>query len=275
MRVMLVVVMLMTHTFLAAQTFTAATFNIRYANPKDSGNLWTDRKQRVTDLIRFHGFDIVGVQEALRLQLNDMEQLLPEFGWYGVGRDDGQSAGEHSALFYRKSKYDVVNKGSFWLSPTPDRPGPGWDANLNRICSWLLLKDKGTGREFYVFNAHYDHQGVKARVESSKLVAEKIRTIAGSVPAIFMGDLNGGWDSEWYLHLDRSGVVKDSRHTAKLVYQPNGSFNGFRVDDVRKDVIDHIFITPQFKSGRWAVLTDTYNGKFPSDHFPVMVELEF
>lgn len=90
MRLMLVVVMLMTQTLVAAQTFNVATFNIRYANPKDSGNLWADRKQRVTDLIRFHGFDIVGVQEALRLQLNDMEQLLPEFGWYGVGRDDGQ-----------------------------------------------------------------------------------------------------------------------------------------------------------------------------------------
>jgi endonuclease/exonuclease/phosphatase family metal-dependent hydrolase len=111
-------------------------------------------------------------------------------------------------------------------------------------------------------------------VESSKLVVEKMKQLAGDAPALFMGDLNGGWDSEWYLRLDRSGALRDSRHIAKLVYKPNGSFNGFRVDDVRKDVIDHIFITPQFKSGRWAVLTDTYNGKFPSDHFPVMVELE-
>jgi len=275
MRLMLVVLMLIAHTFLAAQSFTVATFNIRYANPKDSGNLWVDRKQRVTDLIRFHGFDIVGVQEALRMQLDDMAQLMPEFAWYGIGRDDGKAAGEHAAIFYRTDRYTVLDKGSFWLSPTPDRPGPGWDANLNRICSWLKLTDKQGGKTFFVFNAHYDHQGVQARVESSKLVVEKMKQLAGDAPALFMGDLNGGWESEWYLRLDRSGALRDSRHTAKLVYQPNGSFNGFRVDDVRKDVIDHIFITPQFKSGRWAVLTDTYNGKFPSDHFPVMVELGF
>jgi endonuclease/exonuclease/phosphatase family metal-dependent hydrolase len=275
MKKLLSVIFIVFNLQVMGQEFTVATFNIRYANPKDSGNLWVDRKQRVTDLIRFRGFDIVGVQEALRMQLDDMAQLMPEFGWYGIGRDDGKSAGEHSAIFYRTDRYTVLDKGSFWLSPTPDRPGPGWDANLNRICSWLKLSDKQGGKTFYVFNAHYDHQGVQARVESSKLVVEKIKAIAGNNPALFMGDLNGGWDSDWYVRLHQSGFVRDSRHTAKLVYQPNGSFNGFRVDDVRKDVIDHIFITPQFKPGRWAVLTDTYNGKFPSDHFPVMVELGF
>lgn len=256
-----------------AQQIHVATYNIRYDNPRDSGNLWQDRKQRVADLVRYHGFDLFGTQEGLRHQLDDLKKLMPEYDWYGIGRDDGKAAGEHSAIFYRTDLFEVLDKGSFWLSPTPDRVGPGWDAQLNRICSWLKLKEKRGGKSFYVFNAHYDHQGVKARVESSRLVAEKIREIAGKVPTIFMGDLNGGWDSEWYRHIEASGILKDSRHSASLVYQPNGSFNGFRFDDVRKDVIDHIFITPQFKIGRWAVLTDSYNGKYPSDHFPVMVEV--
>jgi len=225
------------------------------------------------DLIRYHGFEIFGTQEGLRFQLDDLKTMMPEFSFYGIGRDDGMSKGEHSAIFYQHDRFAVLDKGDFWLSPTPEKPGPGWDANLNRICSWLKLKDKKSGKTFYVFNAHYDHQGVKARVESSKLIVEKIKNIAGDGECIFMGDLNGGWESEWYLTLDRSVVMKDSRHIATMVYQPNGSFNGFRFDDVRKDVIDHIFITKKFKAGRWAVLTDTYNGKFPSDHFPVMVEL--
>lgn len=258
---------------LMSQSMKIATYNLRYANPKDSGNLWQDRKQHVVDLIRYHGFEIFGTQEGLRFQLDDLKTMMPEFSFYGIGRDDGMSKGEHSAIFYQHDRFAVLDKGDFWLSPTPEKPGPGWDANLNRICSWLKLKDKKSGKTFYVFNAHYDHQGVKARVESSKLIVEKIKNIAGDGECIFMGDLNGGWESEWYLTLDRSVVMKDSRHIATMVYQPNGSFNGFRFDDVRKDVIDHIFITKKFKAGRWAVLTDTYNGKFPSDHFPVMVEL--
>ena len=255
------------------QPMKIATYNLRYANPKDSGNLWQDRKQHVVNLIRYHGFEIFGTQEGLRIQLDDLKNMMPEFSFYGIGRDDGMSKGEHSAIFYRNDRFEVLDKGDFWLSLTPEKPGPGWDANLNRICSWLKLRDKQSSRSFYVFNAHYDHQGVKARVESSKLIIEKIKTIAGDADCIFMGDLNGGWESDWYLTLDRSDWLKDSRHTATIVYQPNGSFNGFRFDDVRKDVIDHIFITKKFKAGRWAVLTDTYNGKFPSDHFPVMVEL--
>lgn len=257
-----------------SQSMTIATYNLRYANPKDSGNLWQDRKQRVVDLIRYHGFEIFGTQEGLRLQLDDLKTMMPEFNFYGIGRDDGLMKGEHSAIFYRTDRFEVLDKGDFWLSTTPEKPGPGWDANLNRICTWLKLKDRKSGKTFFVFNAHYDHQGVQARVESSKLILQKIKTIAGDQDCIFMGDLNGGWESDWYLTLDRSTWLKDSRHSATMVYQPNGSFNGFRFDDVRKDVIDHIFITKNFVAGRWAVLTDTYQGKFPSDHFPVVVDIQ-
>jgi len=256
-----------------AQTHRLATYNIRYDNPGDSGNLWKDRKVHVAALIRHHGFEIFGVQEALYHQLKDLSVDLPGFAYYGRGRDDGKTAGEHSSIFYRADLFELMDKGDFWLSETPDKPGPGWDATLHRICSWVRLKDRRTHQTFHVFNAHYDHRGVQARIGSSKLILQKIRDIAGAGPVVFMGDLNGSPESDWYKTLSGSGWLTDTHSKATSVYAPNGSFNAFRTDAVGKDVIDHIFVTSHFKTGAWAILTDTYNGKFPSDHFPVVVDI--
>jgi endonuclease/exonuclease/phosphatase family metal-dependent hydrolase len=262
-------------TVAQAQQIVMATYNLRYANTTDKGNLWTERKGAVVDLIQYHQFDIFGVQEAVKLQLEDLKTALPSFDYYGVGRDDGQSAGEHSSIFYKKDRFVLLDKGDFWLSQTPEKPGFGWDAKFNRICSWVKLKDKATKKIFFVFNAHYDHQAMVAREESSKLVLSKIKQIAGDSPVVFMGDLNGGRDTNWYLLLANSGMLKDSYGLVEKPYQLNGSFNGFNNNEVRKDVIDHIFVSKHFKANRWAVLTDTYFGKFPSDHFPVAVEINF
>jgi endonuclease/exonuclease/phosphatase family metal-dependent hydrolase len=252
-----------------------ATYNLRYANKTDVGNLWGDRKQAVVDLIQYHQFDLFGVQEAVKLQLEDLKAAMPEFDYYGVGRDDGKSAGEHSSVFFKRDRFELLDKGDFWLSQTPDRPGFGWDSKFNRICSWVKLKDKKSKKTFFVFNAHYDHQGMVARAESSKLVLKKINEIAGDVAVVFMGDLNGGRDTPWYLSLANSGLLKDSFTLVERPYQLSGSFNGFNTNEVRKDVIDHVFVSKHFKPVRWAVLTDTYFGKYPSDHFPVAVEVKF
>lgn len=258
---------------LVAQKMTVASYNIRYDNPRDTGNLWQDRKHAVTALIRYHNFDVLGVQEALKHQLQDLSGALKGYAVYGKGRDDGQSKGEHSSIYYKKAKFELVASGDFWLSATPEKPGPGWDANLNRICTWVHLKEKKSGKTFYVFNAHYDHQGIQARIESSKLVLTTIKEIAGEAPAIFMGDLNGNRESEWYRSLSGSALLRDSYNLARQPHQPNGSTNGFRTTGVSKDVIDHIFISKQFTVKKWAVLTDTYLGRFPSDHFPVAANL--
>lgn len=260
---------------LSAQRMTIASFNIRYDNPRDTGNLWQDRKHAVAALIRYHDFAVFGVQEALKNQLDDLGEALKGYAVYGRGRDDGQSRGEHSSIFYKKVQFELISSGDFWLSATPEKPGPGWDANLNRICTWVQLKEKKSGKTFHVFNAHYDHQGTLARVESSKLVLEKIQQIAGEGPVVFMGDLNGNRESEWYRSLSVSALLRDSYTLAKQPYQPNGSFNGFKTSGISKDVIDHVFISKQFTVKQWAVLTDTYQGKFPSDHFPVMASLSF
>ena len=275
MRLLFILFIMFFHSSVSAQSMKIATYNLRYANTTDIGNLWTERKHAVVDLIQYHQFEIFGVQEAIKVQLEDLKTAMPRFDYYGVGRDDGKSAGEHSAIFYKRDRFELLDKGDFWLSPTPEQPGFGWDAKFNRICSWVKLKDKQSKKIFFVFNAHYDHQGIVARVESSKLVLEKIKSIIGNQPVIFMGDLNGGRETAWYLSLVNSGIVSDSYSLTNQPYQLSGSFNGFNTAAVGKDVIDHIFISKQFKSLRWAVLTDTYFGKYPSDHFPVAVEISF
>ena len=257
-----------------AQSLTIATFNIRYANQSDSGNLWVDRAPVVANLIRFHDFDVFGIQEGLKHQLEDMSTALPEYDRYGVGRDDGKEGGEHSAIYYLKDKYTLVDKGDFWLSETPDKPGKGWDATCcNRICSWVYLKDIKTKKMFYAFNVHFDHQGKIARVESGKLMVQKIKEIAGDKPVVLTGDFNGDRNSEWYKTIANSDILQDVHGKVKFPYQNNSSSNGFRTPRGMR-VIDHIFLSKQFTAKKWGILTDTYFGKYPSDHFPVVAVLE-
>lgn len=262
-----------TATATFSQSITIGTFNLRYDNPRDSGNLWKDRASIAAALIRFHQFDIIGTQEGLKNQLDDLQQNLPEYAHYGIGRDDGKDKGEHSAIFYKRDMFNVLDSGDFWLSEHPEKPGWGWDARNNRICSWLKLRRKKDKKTFYVFNVHYDHQGVQARKESSKLILQKIQEIAGKQPAILTGDFNGNHDSEWYIQINTSGVLKDALSEVEHPYINNGSFNGFKTNNPSNDIIDHIFITSQFRANRYGILTDTYHGKFPSDHYPVLVEL--
>ena len=251
------------------------TFNVRYDNAGDTGNLWKDRAPVAAALIRFHQFDIVGTQEGLINQINDLQNALPQYAHYGIGRDDGKDKGEHSAIFYKKALYTVLDSGDFWLSEHPEKPGFGWDARNNRICSWLKLKRKSDKKTFFVFNVHYDHRGVTARKESSKLILKKIAEIAGNQPVVFTGDFNGTKESEWYQEINNSATLKDALLTAPDPYINNGSFNSFKRDNPATEIIDHIFITKDFKVKRYGILTDTYHGRFPSDHYPVLVELQF
>ncbi|RYG24558.1 MAG: endonuclease/exonuclease/phosphatase family protein, partial [Chitinophagaceae bacterium] len=170
-----------------------------------------------------------------------------------------------------KADFKLLKQGDFWLSETPDKPSLGWDATCcNRIASWVYLQHVKSGKKFYFFNAHFDHQGVKARKESALLILKKIKEIAGTSPAIFTGDLNGSQTSEWYLTLANSDILKDTFKAVKNPYLNNASFNSFGRARKGYEVIDHIFTTRHFQATKWGVLTDTYFGKYPSDHFPVV-----
>lgn len=273
---LIICIFILAATFTNAQQVTVATFNLRYDNKGDAGNLWKDRAKPVSNLIRFHDFDVFGTQEALINQLNDVSANLPQYARYGVGRDDGKQGGEHAAIFYKKDKFTLLNKDDFWLSETPGKPGKGWDATCcNRICSWVQLQDVKSKKKFFFFSAHFDHEGVVARRESSKLVLAKIKEIAKDAPAILVGDFNADRDSEPYQILKKATFIKDAYYDVKYPYENNASFNAFGKSLSGNDVIDHIFVTKQLKAVKWGILTDTYHGKFPSDHFPVMAVVQF
>lgn len=286
---------------LNAQNFTAASFNMRYANPHDSiaGNGWGQRLPYIAQLVRFHGFDIWGSQEGFYHQLEGLKKQLPGYEYIGVGREDGKHEGEYSAIFYRTEKFELLDTGNFWLSEDENHPSLGWDADLRRVCTWGKFREKATGFVFMFYNLHMDHRGVKARSESAKLVIRKIREQQPKLPTILTGDFNVDQTSESYATLTRSKDLFDSYEIADFRYAPNGTVNGFKCDRMTLSRIDHVFVTKEFGVEKYGVLTDTYrtkssveteqvkDGNFPheisfeqyvartpSDHFPVMVFLK-
>ncbi|ADQ17383.1 Endonuclease/exonuclease/phosphatase [Leadbetterella byssophila DSM 17132] len=257
----------------SAQNLRISSYNIRMNRANDGVNNWNLRKDKVNELIRYHDFDIVGVQEAFKDQLDDMLRMK-EYAYTGSGREDGKSAGEHSAILYKTSRFKLLKSGDFWYSETPDVPGKGWDARCcNRICSWARFKDLVTKKEFYVFNSHFDHEGVEARRNSGKLLVAKMKEIAGKLPVIAMGDLNSTPDTEQVVYISQH--YNDTFNASEMPpYGPIGTFNAFKYDAALKDRIDYIFVSEHFKVKKYATLTDSYQQKFPSDHLPVVVDLE-
>ncbi len=257
------------------QTINFATYNIRFDNLNDTGNLWKDRSPHLINLIKFHKMDFIGTQEGLHHQLKEMKEGL-NFPYIGVGRDSGGTEGEFSAIFYNEEKFKLLEEETFWLSETPDKPSIGWDAALNRVCTWGKFETK-EGKAFYVFNIHYDHIGQKAREESSKLVVDKIKIInKDNLPVIFMGDFNVDTQNPAYKTVLEKSNLKDSRLTTKISSIGNqGTFNAFDWERLPDAIIDHIFVSPEIEVLRHAILTNNYGKKYPSDHFPVMIEVEF
>lgn len=253
-----------------------ATFNLRMDTPIDGENAWEHRKEMVKSLVLFHEFDLFGTQEGFKHQLDGILET-GKYAYVGKGRDDGEDAGEHSAIFYNKARFVVLEKGDFWYSETPDVPGKGWDAECcNRICSWAKFKDKESGKEFYFFNSHFDHQGKVARRESSKLLLTKIKAIVGNHTFFCTGDFNATPDAEPIQILVNDGLLIDSKTVSEEPpYGTSGTFTSFKFDAPMDKRIDYIFISKDVKVKKYGVLTDSQYGRFPSDHFPVMIEASF
>ncbi|MFY9151230.1 MAG: endonuclease/exonuclease/phosphatase family protein [Prolixibacteraceae bacterium] len=257
-----------------AQNVRVMTYNIRFNNPDDGVNAWPKRSEQVAALIDFHDADIFGLQEALIGQIEDLQAQLPKMKWVGVGRDDGKKAGEYSPLFYDAEKYQALKHGWFWLSQTPEKPGLGWDAAYNRVCTWILLQTDKSNKKFMVFNTHFDHKGVQARSESAKLILRKIKELnPEKLPVILTGDFNLTPEQVPISLIMQE--LKDSRTISKnLPYGPVGTFNGFDFMSPLKDRIDYIFVSKQVEVKRYAVLSDSKDQRYPSDHLPVLVNLD-
>ncbi|MGB9988550.1 endonuclease/exonuclease/phosphatase family protein [Massilia sp. SM-13] len=256
-----------------AQSLNIATWNLRMNTASDGLNAWPQRKELVKSLVRYHDFDVFATQEGLPDQIADLDGMA-EYAHVGVGRDDGRQAGEHSAIFFKRQRFALLRSGDFWLSQTPDRPSLGWDATCcHRIVSWAQLRDRQTGRSFYFFSAHFDHEGEVARRESAKLVLNKVREIAGTAPVIVAGDFNSVPETEQIRAMQ--AALRDAFEASeKPVYGPVGTFNAFRIDSPLNERIDYIFVSPQVRVLNYAALTDSRNGRFPSDHLPVLVRAE-
>lgn len=251
-----------------------ASFNLRMDTPRDGENAWPNRKENVKALIQYHDFDIIGTQEGFIHQLNDLLEM-PGFAFVGAGRDDGKSAGEHSAILYKTGLFELLDSGNFWLSETPDKPGLGWDATCcNRIASWALFRDKNSEKEFYVFNVHFDHQGVVARRESGKLMIEQIKEIAQRKPVICTGDFNSTPETEQIVGM--STLLNDAYEVSDMKpYGPVGTTNSFQFTAPMKKRIDYVFVSKDFEVAKYAVLTDALDQRYPSDHLPVVASLRF
>lgn len=257
-----------------AQDINIMSYNIRFDNPSDGKNAWKYRSDKVAAIIRFYDTDIVCVQEALHPQIEDLLDRLPEYIFSGLGRDDGKKAGEYSAIIFDKKRFLLKNEGTFWLSPTPDIPSRGWDAAILRICSWSKLYDRKTGREFYVFNTHFDHMGEIAREESAKLILKKIDEISKDHPTILCGDLNAIPGSKTIKIIAEK--LSDCRHISKEPsYGPEGTWNAFDYNSPLDVRIDYIFADKRTEVLKYGVLDDSINQRFPSDHLPVFVKLKF
>ena len=241
-----------------------ASYNIRLDRAADGINAWSNRKENVKALIQYHDFDIFGTQEGFHNQLQDLCEM-PGYAYFGGGRDDGLNGGEHSAIFYKTNRFSVIESGNFWLSETTDVPAKGWDANYNRICSWVKFKDKNTKKKFYVFNVHFDHRGVVARKESGKLMVQKIKEITNGAPVICTGDFNSTPDTEQILAMQT--ILNDSYNVSEMPpYGPVGTANGFKFDAPMDKRIDYIFVSKEFSVLKYAVLTDAKEQRYPSDH---------
>ncbi|MBK0380746.1 endonuclease/exonuclease/phosphatase family protein [Mucilaginibacter segetis] len=275
--IIIVLLLLASTSLTQAQQLNIGTYNLRYDAKSDSiaGNGWRQRYPNIAQLIMFNELDVFGTQEGLYHMLNNLTDSLPGYKWIGAGRDDGKNGGEHSAIFYKADKFKILKSGDFWLSTITDRPNKGWDAVLPRICSWAEFQDKKTGFKFFFFNLHMDHIGVIARKESSKLVLTKVREMAGNTPTIVTGDFNVDQTSDSYAVLNDSGLFKDSYELSPVKLAPSNTFNGFDANTAGHSRIDHIFVSKQFKVTRYGILTNTYHGRTPSDHYPVVITIKY
>jgi endonuclease/exonuclease/phosphatase family metal-dependent hydrolase len=257
------------------------TFNLRYDTPSDGANAWPHRRDWVAALIRFHAPDAIGVQEALAQMLTDLDARLPGFARVGVGRADGRADGEFSAILYRTDRLELLGSGTFWLSPTPEVAGSkGWDTAIERIATWARFRDRRTGCRHLHLNTHFDHVGEQARQESARLIRRRAAALAGGLPVVVTGDLNADPASVPYRILTRDTIADATPplRDAMVVsrdghYGPTSTWTEFRAIEPGRR-IDYVLVSPQVRVLKHAILPDSWDNRFPSDHLPVLAAVE-
>ncbi|MDX2247704.1 MAG: endonuclease/exonuclease/phosphatase family protein [Bacteroidia bacterium] len=275
--------LLLSQSFFSVQaqpdrSFRVMTFNIRLNVASDSTNAWPHRTDLVESMIRFHEADLIGVQEALENQMTDLKTILPDFGVHGVARDTSLQWGEYSAIFYRRSRFEWLDGSTFWLSESPEMASRGWDAALNRIVTWARFRDRFTDKVFFHFNTHFDHRGVEARENSARLIMDKIAELnPENLPVILTGDFNLTPTDSPYSILTQDNPdknLKDSYfESLSLHHGPASTWSGFVFPGEGDRRIDYIFTRNRVVVLKHATLSDSWSGRYPSDHLPVLAEI--
>lgn len=256
------------------------TFNIRYGTAQDSTNAWPLRRGVLYDVIRAHSPQVLGLQEALRFQIDEIRGRLGGYAEVGVGRDDGREAGEYSAILYDSKRLEVLEQGTFWFSSTPETPGStSWGNSITRISSWARFRDSADGGTFYVYNMHWDHQSQPSRDSSAVAVLRHLATVSPAEPIIVMGDFNAGETNSAYRVLlagasrvDGAPRMLDTFRAVNPSASNVGTFHGFR-GGADGEKIDAVLISTD-----WDVLAATIDrtakdGRYPSDHYPVTARI--
>ncbi|MFK7790668.1 MAG: endonuclease/exonuclease/phosphatase family protein [Phycisphaeraceae bacterium] len=272
----------------ASPEMTVMSFNIRNGKANDGENSWPNRKAMVRDVIREYDADLVGLQEAFRFQLDYLAKELPGYQEVGEGRGGG-TADEYSAILYRADRFDLLDSGTFWLSDTPSVVSKHWGHHHYRICTWARLRDRDTGVGFYLFNTHFDHKSQLARLNAAKLIAQRIADREHKDPVILTGDLNAGEDNHAVRYLKGTpyevaisgpaaanmppyrliDTFRVHHPDATLVGTGNGGYKG-RTDGAK---IDYVFVGPNIETLSAVIDSATRNGRYPSDHYPVIAEI--
>lgn len=264
---------ILTFTNINAQDITVMSYNIRLDVASDGENRWDNRKEMLASQVLQKNPDFMGVQEALPQQVDYLNENLKNYKYIGVGRDDGKREGEFSAIFYNTSKYKVIEQSTFWLSSSPDKVSMGWDAACKRVCTYGLFENLKTKQKIWVFNTHFDHVGNTARQNSAKLILDKIKALnTNNFPYVLTGDFNLEPDSEPIKLITTQ--LNDSRIVAEETSGSVATFNGFNMKEKPKVRIDYIFVPKTITVNKYETSVDVKYNRYPSDHFPVYVELK-
>jgi len=273
-KIVLVVFLLFVSLSFYGQNLKMMTYNIRLDNPSDGENAWPNRKDYFTSQIQFYSPDIFGVQEALPNQVTYIASALPDYNKFGIGREEG-GTGEACTIYYKKDRFQVDKISTFWLSENPNVVSRGWDAACNRVCTSALFKDLKTKKLFWVFNVHLDHIGNEARIKGVQLVLSKIKEFnTKNYPVFLMGDFNSEPDTPQIAEIKK--VMNDTKDVSvEKPFGPAGTFNDFEHNKPVTLLIDYIFISKNsgLKVQKHAVLSDSKDLKYPSDHLPVYIEI--
>ncbi len=243
------------------------SFNIRYGTANDGDNHWLKRRDQLFDLLREQQADVVGLQEALHFQIEEILRAVPGYDYVGVGRSDGRQAGEYAAILYRTARLKARRSDTFWFSDTPGVvKSTSWGNQIERICTWAYFEDM-EGPSFYLYNVHLDHQSQPSREKSVALLLERVAARDPKLPAVVTGDFNAGEANP-----AAKAMLASFRDSFRLLHPGAaevGTFNGFKPGQTGGDKIDFVFVEAGTEVLAAEIVRSSRDGRYPSDHFPV------